>query len=131
MSERKTVNVAAAVIIDNEKVFSCQRGYGEFKGKWEFPGGKIEKGETSEEALKREIKEELQIDINILKFLTDIKYSYENFDLDMDCYLSEISSGTVNLEEHSDSKWLSREELDSVDWIEADIDAVKILKTLL
>ncbi|MDO5708262.1 MAG: (deoxy)nucleoside triphosphate pyrophosphohydrolase [Andreesenia angusta] len=128
---KKTIRVVAAIIIMDDKVLACQRGYGEFKGKWEFPGGKIEVGETKEKALIREIHEELSVDITIHKFLTNTKFSYDNFNLDMDSYICSISKGKIDLKEHSSLKWLAKSDLNNIDWIAADIDIVNHLKKLL
>lgn len=126
----KKTKVVAAIIIDNDKILATQRGYGEFKGLWEFPGGKIENSESKEEALIREIKEELNGDIKIEKFALNIKFQYPSFFLDMDCYECTLNGG-IELLEHMNAKWLSKEELDSVEWIPADIDAVNYLKNIL
>lgn len=126
----KKIKVVAAIIIDNDKVLATQRGYGEFKGLWEFPGGKIEKSESKEEALIREIKEELNGNITVEKFLLNIKFQYPNFYLDMDCYKCKLK-GKIELLEHMNAKWLSKEELNSVKWIQADIEAVEYLKNIL
>ena len=116
----KTIRVVAAVIRDNDKVFATARGYGEFKGGWEFPGGKIEEGETPQEALIREIKEELEADIEVGQFIDTIEYDYPNFHLSMDCFWAEIKRGQIVLNEAEAAKWLSKEELDSVEWLPAD-----------
>lgn len=127
----KTIEVVAAIIKDEDKILSTQRGYGEFKGGWEFPGGKIEKGESLEEALKREIKEELSIKINIEKFVDTIDYDYERFHLTMHCYICTIQAGKLILNEHSAFKWLTKNDLDSVDWLPADVELICKLKNLL
>lgn len=132
----KIVKVVAAIIINNDKVFTTQRGYGEFKGGWEFPGGKIEKGETPEEALVREIYEELETKINVKEKIDTIEYDYPNFHLSMDCFICDIIEGKLILKEHEAAKWLSKDELYSVDWLPADeelIDKIKkyISKTML
>lgn len=107
------------------------RGYGEFKGGWEFPGGKIEEGETPQEALVREIKEELEAEIEVGQLIDNIEYDYPNFHLSMDCFWAEIKSGQLVLKEAEAAKWLSREELDSVEWLPADITLIeKIRKNL-
>ncbi len=121
MSYTRIVKVVAAIILDGDKVFATQRGYGEFKGGWEFPGGKIEEGETPKEALKREIKEELSIDIRIGDLLDTIEYDYPTFHLSMECFWTEIVSGYPELKEHDAAKWLNKSQLDSVDWLPADI----------
>ena len=126
----KTVNVVAAIIKDQNKIFSTQRGYGEFINMWEFPGGKIEEGETKEEALIREIKEELEVSISVDSFLTTVEYDYPNFHLTMHCYLCTILDGTINLVEHSDAKWLDLKHIDTVNWLPADIAVVDKLKEI-
>ena len=116
----KTVKVVAAIIIHENKIFATQRGYGEFKDGWEFPGGKIEPGETPQEALAREIKEELDIEIEVKDFLETVEYDYPEFHLSMDCFFCVIRSGELVLKEHEAAKWLTVETLDSVDWLPAD-----------
>ena len=116
----KTVKVVAAIIIHENKIFATQRGYGEFKDGWEFPGGKIEPGETPQEALVREIKEELDIEIEVKDFLETVEYDYPDFHLSMDCFFCSIRSGEMVLKEHEAAKWLTVETLDSVDWLPAD-----------
>ena len=116
----KTVKVVAAIIIHENKIFATQRGYGEFKDGWEFPGGKIEPGETPQEALVREIKEELDIEIEVKDFLETVEYDYPGFHLSMDCFFCTIKSGELVLKEHEAAKWLTVETLDSVDWLPAD-----------
>ena len=112
----KTIKVAAAIIIHNNRIFATQRGYGEFKDGWEFPGGKIEPGETSREALVREIKEELDIEIEVKDFLETVEYDYPQFHLSMDCFFCTIKAGELVLKEHEAAKWLTKETLDSVDY---------------
>ena len=128
----KTIRVVAAVICDSiehkTKIFSTARGYGEFKGGWEFPGGKIEPGETPQEALKREIQEELDTKIKVGSLIDTIEYDYPTFHLSMDCFLAEIESGNLVLKEHEAARWLTREELDSVDWLPADVLLIDTLK---
>ena len=129
----KTIRVVAAVIKSvNEKgeniIFATQRGYGNFKGGWEFPGGKIEAGETTEEALKREIMEELETEISVGELIDTIEYDYPEFHLSMDCFWSEIISGKLVLKEHEDARWLTRERLDDVQWLPADITLIEKLK---
>ena len=116
----KTVKVVAAIIIHENKIFATQRGYGEFKDGWEFPGGKIEPGETPQEALVREIKEELDIEIEVKDFLETVEYDYPDFHLSMACFFCSIRSGEMVLKEHEAAKWLTVETLDSVDWLPAD-----------
>ena len=125
----KTIRVVAAIIKTlNENgepiIFATQRGYGEFKGGWEFPGGKIEDGETPQEALAREIREELETEIAVGKLIDTIEYDYPTFHLSMDCFWAEIVSGDLVLKEHEAAKWLKKDELDSVEWLPADITLV-------
>ena len=120
----KNIKVVAAIMIENNKIFATQRGYGDFKDGWEFPGGKIEKGETPEEALIREIKEELDTTINVNKIDT-VEYDYPNFHLSMDCFICNILEGDLVLKEHEASKWLSKDELYSVDWLPADKEIIE------
>lgn len=123
----KTIEVVAAIIKKEDKIFITRRSYGEFANMWEFPGGKIEAGETNEEALIREIKEELELDINKLEFLTTVEYDYPTFHLTMHCYTCEICGGTLNLNAHNDAKWGSIQELRGEKWVPADIEVVKKL----
>lgn len=125
----KKIEVVAAIIYKNGAYFATQRGYGEFEGMWEFPGGKIELGETAESALKREIQEELGIDITVDKFLCTTDYDYPSFHLTMHCYLCRIISGEIELREHKSARWLTVEALDSVEWLPADKEVVEKLKT--
>lgn len=126
----KTIHVAAAVIVENHKIFAARRGYGEFKGYWEFPGGKIEKDETPETALRREIKEELAADIKVDRFLGTVDYDYPDFHLTMECYLCHVARGTLTILEHSAFRWVKKEELENVDWLGADRIAVEWVKGL-
>ena len=119
----KELYVVAAIIKKDNKILATQRGYGEFEGLWEFPGGKIEEGETKEEALIREIKEELNADIKVDEFALDLEWQYPNFYLYMSCFMCSLESD-IELLEHMGAKWLSLDDLDSVEWIEADIKAV-------
>ena len=123
----KTIRVVAAVIRDNEKIFVTARGYGEFKGLWEFPGGKIEEGETPQQALIREIKEELSATIKVGDLITTIEYDYPTFHLSMDCFWAEVVSGELMLKEAEDAKWLSKDELDTVNWLPADRELIDII----
>lgn len=125
------MDVVAAIIINEGKIFATQRGYGEFKDGWEFPGGKIEPNESREAALIREIKEELAVNIRVKNYLTTVNYDYPKFHLTMYCYICEIDSGNIVLLEHKAAKWLSKRELDSVNWLAADIDVVEKLKQIL
>ena len=124
----KTVRVVAAVIRKDNKIFATQRGYGEFKDGWEFPGGKIEEGETPEQALTREIKEELDTEIQVGKLIDTIEYDYPKFHLSMDCFWCEIMQGGLELKEHEAARWLSKEELYSVDWLPADVGVIEKIK---
>lgn len=124
----KEIKVVAAIIQKENKILATKRGYGEFINMWEFPGGKIEPGETKEEALIREIKEELNIEINVDKFALDIEYQYPNFYLFMSCFMCSIKEGSIELLEHNDGKWITKEELNTLNWLPADIDAVNYLK---
>ena len=124
----KTIRVAAAIIIDNGQVFATQRGYGDFKDGWEFPGGKIDAGETPEEALVREIKEELETEISVGELIDTIEYDYPTFHLSMDCFWAEIVSGDLVLTEHEAAKWLTKDELGSVEWLPADVTLTEKIK---
>lgn len=129
----KTIRVVAAVIKSRNQsgepiIFATQRGYGDFKGGWEFPGGKIEAGETPEQALKREIEEELDTRIEVYDLIDTVEYDYPNFHLSMDCFWCEVVSGDLILKEHEAAKWLTREELDSVEWLPADIALISKIK---
>ncbi len=117
----KEIRVAAAVIMEDGKIFAAQRGYGEFEGKWEFPGGKLESGESPEEALVREIREELGADIEVGKHLGTVEYDYPKFHLSMDCYLCRMPEGGLTLLEHKAARWLAVEQLDEVDWLPASV----------
>ena len=125
----KTIRVVAAVIVDNDKVFATQRGYGDYQGGWEFPGGKIESDEMPQEALIREIKEELDTRIEVGSLIDTIEYDYSTFHLSMDCFWAKVVEGELVLKEHESSKWLSKDELDSVDWLPADVALIKKIKT--
>lgn len=120
----KTVRVVAAIIIENGKVFATQRGYGEFKDGWEFPGGKIEPSETPEEAIVREIKEELDTEVEVIELLDTVEYDYPNFHLSMGCFICKIKSGDLVLKEHEAAKWLTKDTLGSVEWLPADMGLV-------
>lgn len=121
----KIIRVVAAVILSEGKVFVTRRGYGDFKGGWEFPGGKIEEGETPEAALRREIFEELDTEIVVGELIDTIEYDYPNFHLSMDCFWCEIVSGNLVLKEHEAARWLDKENLYSVEWLPADISLIE------
>lgn len=127
----KIINVVAAVIKNGEEIFATQRGHGEFQGGWEFPGGKIEEGETPQEALFREIKEELDTEIVVGDLIDKIEYDYPTFHLSMDCFWAEIKTGNLVLKEAKAAKWLTKDSLYSVDWLPADLSLIdKIEKQL-
>ena len=126
--KRKHIEVVAAVICDGNRIFATQRGYGEWKDWWEFPGGKMEPGETPEAALQREIREELATEISVESFLTTVDYDYPNFHLTMHCYLCKVKSGSLTLLEHEAAKWLTHDELSSVKWLPADEEVVEKIK---
>jgi len=126
----KRIDVVAAIIRRGEAFFATQRGYGEWKGWWEFPGGKIEPGETPEQALKREIREELSTDIEVGELVYTVEYDYPTFHLSMRCYFCSLLTETLLLNEHEAARWLSKDELDSVRWLPADKDLINHLKQL-
>lgn len=127
----KTINVVAAVIMKEGEVFATQRGYGEFKDGWEFPGGKVEAGESPEEALCREIREELEVEVNVGDLIDTIEYDYPAFHLSMKCYACTIAGGSPHLLEHEAARWLSADQLDSVAWLPADITLIPKIAGLL
>ena len=131
----KTIRVVAAVICDSietkSKIFATARGYGELKGGWEFPGGKVEPGETSQQALKREIMEELNTEIEVGELIDTIEYDYPAFHLSMDCFWAEIICGQIMLKEAEDAKWLTIDKLDSVQWLPADVALISCIKNNL
>lgn len=127
----KTIEVVAAIIVHEGKILATQRGYGDFKDGWEFPGGKVDAGETPEQAIVREIQEELRVTITPEKLITTVEYDYPNFHLTMHCFVSHIASGTIELVEHEAMKWLAKDELDSVAWLPADVEVVEALKAHL
>ena len=124
----KQIEVVAAIIHDAEgRIFATQRGYGEWKDWWEFPGGKMEAGETAEEALKREIREELSAEISVNEFLCTMEYDYPLFHLTMHCYLCSLLTEALHLNEHEAARWLSKDELESVEWLPADWQIIGLL----
>lgn len=123
----KTIRVVAAVIRSEDKIFATARGYGEFKGQWEFPGGKIERGETPQEALAREIQEELDVKIEVSDLIDTIEYDYPSFHLSMDCFWCIVTDGEITLKEAEDARWLSKDKLYSVDWLPADMELIEKL----
>jgi len=127
----KIIHVVAAIIIRDHKLFVTQRGYGEFKDWWEFPGGKVNESESPQEALKREIREELATDIEVGNYIDTIEYDYPTFHLSMDCYLCSVISGKLELLEHENAAWLSKETLYSVKWLPADITILDKIERLL
>ncbi|MCD7883836.1 MAG: (deoxy)nucleoside triphosphate pyrophosphohydrolase [Lachnospiraceae bacterium] len=127
----KTVNVVAAVIRHENKIFATQRGYGEFKDGWEFPGGKVEPGETAQEALAREIREELDTVISVGERIMRVEYDYPAFHLSMDCFWAEVVSGDLVLKEHEAARWLSGDELYTVEWLPADLELIEIIQKAL
>ena len=126
--KKKTVRVVAAVIYQDDRIFATARGYGEFKGLWEFPGGKIEPDETPQEALIREIKEELDIDISVGDLIETVEYDYPHFHLSMDCFWCSINAGEISLKEAASARWLRLTELDEVVWLPADITLLETIK---
>ena len=126
----KQIEVVAAIIRKDDKVFATQRGYGEWKDWWEFPGGKMEAGETPEEALKREIREELSTEISVDEFLCTVEYDYPAFHLTMHCYFCSLLMEALHLNEHEAAKWLTKDNLDSVKWLPADLEVVEKVKQI-
>lgn len=131
----KTIRVVAAIICDDRKnpsrIFATARGYGEFKGQWEFPGGKIEEGESPENALRREIREELETEIEIGELIHTIEYDYPTFHLSMDCFLAQVISGDLALKEAEAARWLTKSELYDVQWLPADLSLIAMLEKKL
>ena len=127
----KCIEVVAAIIRKDDKIFATQRGYGEWKDWWEFPGGKMEAGETPEEALVREICEELSAEISVDELLCTVEWDYPKFHLMMHCYLCSLLTEALHLNEHEAAKWLAKDELDSVRWLPADIQVIDKIRTLM
>ena len=131
MSGYKTIKVVAAVIRSGNKIFATARGYGAYKGWWEFPGGKIEDGETPQQALVREIREELTADIAVGELIKTVEYDYPEFHLSMDCFWAEVVSGSLELKEAEAARWLHKEELLDVKWLPADLELIDLIKKAL
>ena len=127
----KKVEVVAAVIRDKDKIFATQRGYGEFKDGWEFPGGKMESGETPQQALVREIKEELDTEIEVQELIDTVEYDYPTFHLTMHCFWARIKEGNLILKEHEAAKWLTKDTLNTVDWLPADEGLVEKVRIFM
>lgn len=127
----KTIEVVAAVIRDGGRILATERGYGDFKGGWEFPGGKMEPGETPEAAVVREIEEELRVTVRPTAFIETVEYDYSTFHLTMHCFMCEVVSGEITLTEHLAMKWLTKETLETVDWLPADVSVVRKLEEML
>ena len=125
----KQIEVVAAIIRKDDKIFATQRGYGDYKDGWEFPGGKMEAGETPEEALKREIWEELETRIVVEQLVQTVEYDYPKFHLTMHCFWCHVESGSLTLKEHEAARWLTKEQLDSVGWLPADVIVVQTIKS--
>ena len=123
----KSIRVVAAVIRDNDRIFATQRGYGNYKGWWEFPGGKIEAGETPQEALKREIREELDPLVEVGDLIACVEYDYPEFHLSMDCFWCTVLEGNLHLNEAEDARWLTKENLMSVKWLPADLEVLEVI----
>ena len=131
MAELKRIEVVAAIIKRDDEIFATQRGYGDFKGGWEFPGGKIEQGESHEKALVREIQEELNVTVEVGELLHTVEYDYPAFHLTMHCFVCKVASGDIQLNEHQAAKWLKKEMLDSVGWLPADVEVVEKVRGIL
>ncbi len=127
----KTIEVVAAVIRDGGRILATERGYGDFKGGWELPGGKMEPGETPEAAVVREIEEELRVTVRPTAFIETVEYDYPTFHLTMHCFMCEVVSGEITLTEHLAMKWLTKETLETVDWLPADVSVVRKLEEML
>lgn len=127
----KQIEVVAAIIRKDDKIFATQRGYGEWKDWWEFPGGKMEAGETPEEALRREIREELSTDISVNEFFYTVEWDYPQFHLKMHCYFCSLLTEALHLNEHEAARWLTKDELDSVRWLPADVQLIEEIRAYL
>ena len=127
--QSEQVRAVAAIIRKGDRIFATQRGYGEWKDWWEFPGGKMEAGETPEKALVREIREELSAEISVDEFLCTLEYDYPAFHLTMHCYLCSLIGEALHLNEHEAAKWLAKDELDGVKWLPADVEVVEVIKS--
>ena len=127
----RRIEVVAAIICQDDQIFATQRGYGDFKDGWEFPGGKVEPGETPETALVREIREELAVEISVGELLTTVEYDYPNFHLTMHCYLCQLTGGELRLLEHQSARWLGKGELYSVEWLPADVGVIPLVGSIL
>lgn len=130
MGSMKTIRVSAAIIKDGDRILATERGYGEYEGLWEFPGGKREDGESGEETIVREIKEELEADIAVDGYLCTVEHQYEKFHLIMDCYLCHVISGTITITEHEAMRWLTEDTLESVEWLPADLKVLDAVKAI-
>ena len=130
-AENKKIRVAAAVICNGNQVFATQRGYGNYKDWWEFPGGKVETGETPEQALAREIREELAADISVDDYLTTVEYDYPEFHLSMACYWCSVKEGNLTLLEHEAARWLPLENLRQVNWLPADVLVIEEIEKMI
>ncbi|MGM9687831.1 MAG: (deoxy)nucleoside triphosphate pyrophosphohydrolase [Alloprevotella sp.] len=131
MEQKKSIRVVAAVLIQGSRLFATQRGYGEWKDWWELPGGKMEQGERPEDALQREIREELATEIEVGELLTTVEYDYPQFHLTMHCYACSVTRGQLSLLEHEDARWLSAGELDSVRWLPADTGVISLIREMI
>ena len=127
----KHIEVVAAVIYKDGEIFATQRGYGEFEGMWEFPGGKIEPGESCEVALKREIQEELGVDVEVGELICTTEYDYPSFRLTMHCFLCSIALGEIELREHMSARWLTKDTLNDVEWLPADLEVIEKIESNL